>query len=678
MNINADISSLKGVGPKMAEKLNKCGIFSIMDLLLYFPKSYDNISSCPSILETQDGNKIVLNCMPVRLEREFRSKSGKTVTKMLFSDGKNNFYAMWFNQPYIKNKFNYNNWYKLMGKVKKTSKEVTMNNPVILNGDTNSNNKIVPKYALSGTLKNSFFIRIILELLNQIKVSENMPKWIVEKYNFYELDEALRGIHSPKDSVELMESKRRLKFQELFTYSLKILMLKEYVKANNKGFAFKMSPELKDLKEKLPFKLTDAQNRVIREVLIDEKRPNSMNRLVQGDVGSGKTVVALIALFNIIKNGYQGVLMAPTEILANQHFKEANKLFNKFSVRIEILTGSVKAKKKNEIKEKLKLGEIDLIIGTHALIEDDVEFKNLGMIVTDELHRFGVMQRNRLFNKGNNVDVLVMTATPIPRTLSLYLYGDLDVSIIDELPPGRKKIETYYIKSSEKSRVYNFALKQIEEGRQIYVVCPLVEENDELKLTSVEKLYDELKSTYFKDVAVEMLHGKMPPKDKEGIMNEFKAGNIKVLVSTTVIEVGVNVPNASVMIVENAERFGLAQLHQLRGRVGRGEYSSYCILITELKSKVVEKRMKIMSESTDGFYISEQDLKLRGSGEVFGIRQSGDNELIISDVIDDINILKLANEEAKKLMLSKNDEDIKVKKYITQKLKNTSRYICFN
>lgn len=505
-----------------------------------------------------------------------------------------------------------------------------------------------------------------------------MPKWLVEKYSFYDLDRALRGIHSPKDSVELMESKRRLKFQELFTYSLKILMLKEYVKANNKGFAFKISSELKVLKEKLPFKLTDAQNRVIREVLVDEKRPNSMNRLVQGDVGSGKTVVALIALFNVIKNGYQGALMAPTEILAKQHFKEANNLFSSFDIKIEILTGSVTAKNKNDIKEKLKSGEIDLIIGTHALIEDNVEFKNLGMIVTDELHRFGVMQRNKLFNKGDNVDVLVMTATPIPRTLSLYLYGDLDVSIIDELPPGRKKIETYYIKSNEKSRVYNFALKQIEEGRQIYVVCPLVEENDELKLTSVEKLYEELKSTYFKNVETEMLHGKMPAKDKERVMNEFKAGKIKVLVSTTVIEVGVNVPNASVMIIENAERFGLAQLHQLRGRVGRGEYNSYCILITELKNKIVEKRMKIISGSTDGFYISEQDLKLRGSGEVFGIRQSGDNELIISDVVDDINTLKLANEEAKKLILSKADEDIKVKKYIAEKLKSTSRYICFN
>lgn len=678
MNINADISTLKGIGPKMAEKLNKCGIFSIMDLLLYFPKSYDNISSCPSILETEDGDKIVLNCMPVRLEREFRSKSGRVVTKILFCDGRNNFYAVWFNQPYIKNKFNYNNWYKIMGKVKKTNREITINNPVILNGDIASNNKIVPKYALSGTLKNSFFIRIILELLKQVNISENMPKWIVEKYNFYDLDRALRGIHSPKDNSELMESKRRLKFQELFTYSLKILMLKEYVKDHNKGFAFKISPELKILKESLPFKLTGAQNRVIREVLIDEKRSNSMNRLVQGDVGSGKTIVALIALFNVIKNGYQGALMAPTEILANQHFKEASNLFEKFEVKINILTGSVTAKKKNEIKEKLKNGEIDLIIGTHALIEDNVEFENLGMIVTDELHRFGVMQRNKLFNKGNNVDVLVMTATPIPRTLSLYLYGDLDVSIIDELPPGRKKIETYYIKSSEKNRVYNFALKEIKEGRQIYVVCPLVEENEELKLTSVEKLYEELKSTYFKDVETKMLHGKMPAKEKESIMNEFKAGKVKVLVSTTVIEVGVNVPNASVMIIENAERFGLAQLHQLRGRVGRGEYSSYCILIADIKNKIIEKRMEIISGSTDGFYISEQDLKLRGSGEVFGIRQSGDNELIISDVVDDIDILKLAHEEAKKLIISDTKEDIRIKRYISEKLKSTSRYICFN
>ncbi|WP_234121112.1 ATP-dependent DNA helicase RecG [Clostridium hydrogenum] len=678
MNINNDISKLKGIGPKMAEKLNKCGIFSAMDLLLYFPKSYDNISASSNINEIEDGEKVVIKCKPIKLEREFRSKSGKLVTKMIFSDGNNNFYGMWFNQPYIKSKFNFENFYTIMGKVKKTNKDITINNPIIVNGENLNEKKIVPRYPLTGTIKNTFFIRIIFGLLQEIKIKENMPEWIIKKHNFFELDRALRGIHSPKNTVELSESLRRLKFQELFTYSLKMLMLKEYIKNNNKGFAFKISPELKELKEKLPFELTEAQNVVIRQILLDEKKPNSMNRLVQGDVGSGKTIVALIALFNVIKNGFQGVLMAPTEILANQHFEEANKIFNDFNIKIELLTGSVSEKKKNEIKEKLKKGEVNLIIGTHALIEDNVEFNNLGMIVTDELHRFGVMQRNKLFNKGNNVDVLVMTATPIPRTLSLYLYGDLDVSIIDKLPPGRKKVETYYIKTEQKSRVYNFAVNQINEGRQVYIVCPLVEENDKLQLTSVENLFNDLKESYFKDISIEMIHGKMKPKDKDEIMKKFKEGKTKALVSTTVIEVGVNVPNASVMIIENAERFGLAQLHQLRGRVGRGEYKSYCILIANLKNKVAEKRMNILASSNDGFYISEQDLKLRGSGEMFGLRQSGNNELILSDVIEDIQILKEANEEARKLIESNNEDDIKIKLDIFEKLKTTSKYICFN
>lgn len=678
MNINNDISKLKGIGPKMAEKLNKCGIFSAMDLLLYFPKSYDNISASSNINEIEDGEKVVIKCKPIKLEREFRSKSGKLVTKMIFSDGNNNFYGMWFNQPYIKNKFNFENFYTIMGKVKKTNKDITINNPIIVNGENLNEKKIVPRYALTGTIKNTFFIRIIFGLLQEIKIKENMPEWIIKKHNFFDLDRALRGIHSPKNTVELSESLRRLKFQELFTYSLKMLMLKEYIKNNNKGFAFKISPELKELKEKLPFELTEAQNVVIRQILLDEKKPNSMNRLVQGDVGSGKTIVALIALFNVIKNGFQGVLMAPTEILANQHFEEANKIFNGFNIKIELLTGSISEKKKNEIKEKLKKGEVNLIIGTHALIEDNVEFNNLGMIVTDELHRFGVMQRNKLFNKGNNVDVLVMTATPIPRTLSLYLYGDLDVSIIDKLPPGRKKVETYYIKTEQKSRVYNFAVNQINEGRQVYIVCPLVEENDKLQLTSVENLFNDLKESYFKDISIEMIHGKMKPKDKDEIMKKFKEGKTKALVSTTVIEVGVNVPNASVMIIENAERFGLAQLHQLRGRVGRGEYKSYCILIANLKNKVAEKRMNILASSNDGFYISEQDLKLRGSGEMFGLRQSGNNELILSDVIEDIQILKEANEEARKLIESNNGNDIKIKLDIFEKLKTTSKYICFN
>jgi ATP-dependent DNA helicase RecG len=424
--------------------------------------------------------------------------------------------------------------------------------------------------------------------------------------------------------------------------------------------------------------LTKAQSRVIREILIDQKKDSPMNRLVQGDVGSGKTIVALIAIFNAIKNGYQVVMMAPTEILANQHYIEAEKLLTDFNISIKLLCGSTTQKRKEEIKRLLKEGEIDLIIGTHALIEDDVEFKNLGMVVTDEQHRFGVMQRSKLTNKSKNVDTLVMTATPIPRTLSLYLYGDLDVSIIDELPPGRQKIETYYISKSGKDRVYNFAVEEIKKGRQVYVVCPLVEENEELNISSVESLYNELKEKYFKDISIEILHGKMSSKNKDEIMNRFKKGETKTIISTTVIEVGINVPNATLMIIENSERFGLAQLHQLRGRVGRGHHKSYCILIAEIKNDIIRRRMEIMKTSNDGFFIAEQDLKIRGAGEIFGFRQSGEDNLILSDVVQDIELLKVANMEAKRLIESSDEKDITAKNEILKKFEQSTRFICFN
>jgi ATP-dependent DNA helicase RecG len=353
-------------------------------------------------------------------------------------------------------------------------------------------------------------------------------------------------------------------------------------------------------------------------------------------------------------------------------------LLSDFNIKIGILTGSLSQKKKDNIKVELGEGKIDIIIGTHALLEDNVEFKNLGMVVTDEQHRFGVMQRSKIFNKGNNVDILVMTATPIPRTLGLYLYGDLDVSIIDELPPTRKKVDTYFRNMKDRSKVYNFILSEIKSGRQAYVVCPLVEENEKLQLNSVSKLVDELKKKYFLENSVEMIHGKMKPKDKDEIMEKFKNGKIDVLVSTTVVEVGVNVPNATVMVIENAERFGLSQLHQLRGRVGRGEHKSYCFLLAEIKSQTVKHRLEVMQKSNDGFFIAEEDLKIRGSGELFGFKQHGDSGLILSDPIDDVDILKEANHEAKLLIKSDNEKDIIVKKHIMHKLEMTSKYICFN
>lgn len=677
-SLNSKIDYLKGVGPKMAEELNKAGIFTFLDLLLYFPREYEMISGNKFFLECQVDEKAIIRCKVIKINRDIRTRTGKTISSIVFSDGKSNFEGLWFNQPYVKKNYKVDITYLLKGSIKKYSNKNVFSNPTIMRNTTIDKQGIIAKYPLKGKLTNNFLNKVITQVISEIDIYENLPEWIIKKYKFCSLKEALFNIHSPNSKINLEEAKRRLKFQELFTYSLKILMLKEHVKKNNKGIQFKISKELVRLKENLPFQLTNAQSRVVRQILIDEKSSCSMNRLVQGDVGSGKTIVAIIAMFNVVKNGYQASMMAPTEILAVQHYLEIQKVLKEFNFNIELLTGSTTKKNKEIIKSKLKNGEIDIIVGTHALIEEDVAFKKLGMVITDEQHRFGVNQRCRFSGKNDNVDVLVMTATPIPRTLSLYLYGDLDVSIIDELPPGRKKISTNYIKKQDGSRAYNFALQEIEKGRQVYVVCPLVEENEELKLSSVENLYVELKEKYFKDIHIAILHGKMRPKEKDEIMNRFKRGEIKVLISTTVIEVGVNVPNASIMIIENAERFGLAQLHQLRGRVGRGEHKSYCILIPEVKSDVTARRMEIMCESNDGFYIAEEDLKIRGTGELFGFRQSGETELILADLAEDINILKVANSEAKRVIDVDSEENIAIKKEILNKLQMSKNYICYN
>lgn len=678
MNVYSDISYIKGVGPKIKTELNKCGIFSILDLLLYFPRDYENIPYVDNIAKANKGNKIIVNCRFIKNEGSFRSKNSKIISKLIFTDGINLFKGVWFNMPYISKSFSVDNEYMLMGKLNYIKGETTLEVPIAIKDKNDGDGKFIPIYSLKENLKNSYFIRIISQVLSKITIEENLPDWIIEKYKFYSLDKAIRCIHNPKNFMELNEAKKRLKFQELFTYSLKVLMLRDYVNRGRKGIAFKISKELTALKEKIPYPLTKSQSKVVREILIDEKKPIAMNRLLQGDVGSGKTIVALIAMFNVIKNGYQAVLLAPTEILAKQHNIEAEKLLSQFNINIELLTGSISEKNKNRIKNELKDGKVHMIIGTHALLEDNVEFSNLGMVVTDEQHRFGVMQRSKLFNKGNNIDVLVMTATPIPRTLGLYLYGDLEVSVIDELPPGRKKIDTYYADEKDRERVYKFALKELEENRQIYVVCPLVEENEELNLNSVNSLLQELREKYFKNFTVEMIHGKMTGKNKDEIMSRFKNGEIHALVSTTVIEVGVNVPNASIMIVENAERFGLSQLHQLRGRVGRGANKSYCFLIANIKSKIVKHRMEVLKNSNDGFYIAEEDFKIRGSGEIFGFRQHGEDNLILSNLIEDSHILKEANREAKILMKSNSERDIFIKNHILNKLELTSKYICFN
>ena len=677
MNIYDDISALKGVGPKMQEALGRCGINNILDLLLYFPRDYEFTSVNVSVDDIDEEEKRVLECSYIQSEGNIRTKTGKTLTTLIFKYNELIIKAKWFNQPYINKTFVIGGKYNLYGKFKKYKTYLEIVNPVIISDAINKSG-IIAKYSLNSALTNKLLLKLINQALEQVKISENLPRNIVNKYNFISLDKAIRSIHFPVTKSELEEAVRRLKFQELLTYSIKILVVKKLFKSNKRGIAFNICEEMVRLKEELPFSLTNAQSRVIREILIDEKKPLAMNRLVQGDVGSGKTIIAVIAMFNVVKNGYQAVLMAPTEILANQHYNEINKLLKNFDVDVEILTGSASASEKARIKEKIKAGTPLILIGTHALIEEDVELNKLGIIVTDEQHRFGVNQRSKLINKNVQADVLVMTATPIPRTLSLYLYSDLDVSIIDELPPGRQKIDTVFYEERHRKLAYNLALEQIKAGRQVYIVCPLIEENEELKLNSVEKLYESLKSEFFKEIPIEILHGKMNSKTKEEIMNGFKENNTKVLISTTVIEVGVNVPNASVMIIENAERFGLSQLHQLRGRVGRGQYKSHCILIANAKSNITKKRMMTMTESNDGFYIAEQDLKLRGSGELFGTRQHGDTGLILSDIMEDINLLKVANGEAKSIVYSEDEINTKFCEEVMKGLEKSSKYICFN
>jgi len=678
VNTFSDIKYIKGVGPKMAENLNKCGIFSILDLLLYFPRDYENVNAKVSILDCEEGENIIVECNVLNILKDTRLKNNKTLSTVVFCHGKITFKGKWFNQIYAKNSFKISGNYIITGKVNKFKEEITIMNPKIVKNTSIDSNSIIAKYPLKNNITNNFFNKIISDVLCNIEIADNFPKWLVEKYSFCSLDEATRNIHSPKSLELLNESRRRLKFQELFTYSLKILMLKEFIKSHNSGIQFKIAPELTSLKDMLPFELTKAQSKVVREILIDQKKDIGMNRLLQGDVGSGKTIIAIITMFNVVKNGYQAAMMAPTEILAKQHYEEIQNVLKGFSLKIQILSGSTTQKNKELIKQELKNGNIDIIVGTHALIQDNVEFKNLGMIVTDEQHRFGVSQRNKFSNKGKNIDILVMTATPIPRTLSLYLYGDLDVSIIDELPPGRQKIDTSYASMENSNKVYEFALNQINKGRQVYVVCPLVEENEEMKLSSVENLYERLKKEQFSSIEIGMVYGKMPSKLKNEIMDKFKSGEIKALISTTVIEVGVNVPNATVMIIENSERFGLAQLHQLRGRVGRGAHKSYCILLANITNNIVRKRIQIMIKSNDGFFIAEEDLKTRGAGELFGTHQHGESGLILADVIEDIGILKLANNEARMLIQSNNVCDVKLKNEIIEKIEKSSRYICFN
>ncbi|MDV3425667.1 MAG: ATP-dependent DNA helicase RecG [Bacillota bacterium] len=672
MFLEQSIDTLNKVGPKTKEKLNNLGIVSLLDLLLFFPRDYETIIKTDSLKELNSGDTASISGEVTSVSKPIRI-NGKAIININLKNSNGSFNVKYFNMPYIVNSYKIGEVCCLTGKVASFKGNNILINP---SRKCSEDNNIKPIYSLTKGISNDLIINLLKQLLSKIIIKDNLPEYLISKNSLLALDNAIKKIHAPGSLDELETARKRLKYQELLTYSLKILISRKYIKENREGMAFNPSKELNLLKNSLPYKLTNAQSRVMREILIDEKSSSPMNRLIQGDVGSGKTVVALIALFNVIKNGYQGALMAPTEILANQHYNEAQKLLSPFKIRIQLLTGSTTHKNKILIKEKLKNGEIDLIIGTHALFTEDVLFENLGLVITDEQHRFGVKERNKFINKGKNIDVLVMTATPIPRTMSLYMFGDLDISVIDEMPPNRIKIDTYYVDSKERDRVYSFAKKEIAKGRQVYAVCPLVEENENGSM-SVEELYKIIKTKYsIKNI--QMLYGGMNPKEKDEVMKRFNDGEIDLLVSTTVIEVGINVKNAALMIVEGAERFGLSQLHQLRGRVGRGSEKSFCILIADIKNDKIKERLEILKNYSDGFKIAEEDLRIRGTGEIFGFRQSGDSSFIIADPYEDMELFKEANKDARDILESNTLEAEAFRNETENKIKSSSKFICFN
>ena len=649
VDLEMDLRFLKGVGPARVEILNKLGLFTLNDIINYFPREHEDRGRYKNIYELQDGETAAIKVVIASNVSETRVRRNMAIYKVIAKDETGNIILTWFNQPYIKKQLRVGSEYSFYGKVKNTLGRIEMQSPVFDAGDKSKNTgKIIPIYPLTAGITQNVFRGIVETAVKSVQgnLIDSLPEWIRVQYKLDDIEKAIHNIHFPENLDEFEKARYRLAFEELLVMQLGLLRFKEKGQEDRKGISFDKDEKMAELLATLPYTLTGAQQRVWKEIDKDMKSEKSMNRLVQGDVGSGKTVVATMAMFKAVRNGYQAVLMAPTAILARQHYEGIQKMVSEFGIKVELLTGDVTKKNKERILEELQNGEIDMIVGTHALIEENVVFKNVGIVITDEQHRFGVRQRGILSAKGEKVDTLVMTATPIPRTLAIILYGDLDISIIDELPPGRQKIDTFAVRRNMEERVNNFIKKEITSGRQAYIVCPLVEESEVMDgVKSVVEQLDYYKEV-LKDFRVEMLHGKMRPKEKDEIMAKFKAKEIDVLISTTVIEVGVDVPNATIMIIENAERFGLAQLHQLRGRVGRGKFKSYCILKFDSKSDVVKQRMEIMQKSNDGFVISEKDLELRGPGDFFGTKQHGIPEFKVANLFVDIPIMKVAQSVA--------------------------------
>ena len=646
LTASTDIRFLKGVGEKRAELLRKKGIDTVGALLRFYPRAYLDWQNITPISECHEGENVCVRAEITSPVKTANIRRGMTLYKFSAADDSGVIEVTLFNRKYLAENLREGRSYLFYGKLGYGITLRQMSSPEVMPAEYMG---IEPVYAATEGLSSKTIEKIMKNaLVYTDSMQDAIPDGIRQKNGLCDFKTALKSIHFPLERQALESAKRRLVFEELFVLQTGLLFLKRRRRALA-GCTVKENL-LDEFKKTLSFKLTGAQERVINECLSDMMSPRPMNRLIQGDVGSGKTAVAAALMYISAGNGFQSALMAPTELLAEQHFKTLCKITENSGIKCALLTGSLTKKQKDEVKAGLKSGEIKVAVGTHALLTDDVEFENLGLVVTDEQHRFGVGQRGRLSSKGNNPHTLVMSATPIPRTLGLIIYGDLDISIIDEYPAGRQKVATYCVDSSYNARVYNYIKKFIAEGRQAYIVCPLVDENEALGIKSASEYYEELSENQFKGYTVGLLHGKMKPKDKESVMRRFAAGEIQLLISTTVIEVGIDVPNAALMVIENAERFGLSQLHQLRGRIGRGEYSSACILISDVKSGDTKRRLDVIKNNTDGFKIADEDLKLRGPGDFLGSRQHGLPDMKIADIFADRETLHSAGKEAEELL----------------------------
>ena len=647
VNFDTRIQFLKGVGEARAKTLAKQGIFSVGDLLRNYPRAYEDWNTVTLLRDARINESICVRAVVAQNPQVVTVSGGRILVKTVISDGSDYIPVTFFNNKYVKDQLVEDVEYLFFGKLTLDK----YNNKTMLSPRFEKSldkQRIRPVYKASSAMPSKTTERLTETALREVKgnIPEIIPEYIVKKYRLMGFEEALRTIHFPESEEKLALAKRRLIFEELLL--LQMGLLNERIEGVNRASVPVEKDYTREFFDSLPFEPTNAQKRAVAEAVADMQGTKQMNRLLQGDVGSGKTAVAAAIMYNAVKNGFQSALMAPTEVLANQHYKTLSAFFGD-GIKTELLTGSVTAKNKRIIREKLKNGECDIVVGTHAIIQNDVEFRNLGLVITDEQHRFGVEQRAVLSGKGNAPHTLVMSATPIPRTLAMMIYGDLDVSVLDELPKGRQPVKTYHVPTGYRERVYGFIKKNIAAGRQAYIVCPLVSESDS-DLVPATEYYDYLKSTYFADCTLGLLHGQMKPKEKDAVMSRFYSGEIQLLISTVVIEVGVDVPNSTVMVIENADRFGLSQLHQLRGRIGRGRDESFCILISDAQNREAEERFEIMCRTSDGFEIAKKDLEMRGPGDFFGSRQHGLPDMRIANLMTDTRILYEAQKTAKELV----------------------------